>query len=264
MDRRAAVIWVGWTVLAGCGGGGGSSVSDTGAGAVSAAPPPPAPAPAETPAPAPAPAPAAAPAPAPAPAPAAAPQANANIAAWGDSLTPLLASNLQELYPAREVYDGGIIGNSSSEVLAREQMDTSGHNAWINIFWFGHVNDNFPDQVKADIAKSVAALAPGNSRFIVLSLLNKANGNEVKGGPGYATILQLNRDLAASYPQNYLEVRSFLVNQYDPSNAQDVIDFQNDVVPSSLRFPNDEIHLMNKAESLLARRVQQFIDAKGW
>jgi len=57
-------------------------------------------------------------------------------------------------------------------------------------------------------------------------------------------------------------VRDFLVNQYDRSNAQDVQDFQNDVVPSSLRF--DEIHLNNQGSVLVATRIRDFIDAKGW
>ena len=57
-------------------------------------------------------------------------------------------------------------------------------------------------------------------------------------------------------------MRDFLVNQYDRSNAQDVQDFQNDVVPSSLRF--DEIHLNNQGSVLVATRIRDFIDAKGW
>jgi hypothetical protein len=54
------------------------------------------------------------------------------------------------------------------------------------------------------------------------------------------------------------------VSHYNPSNAQDVIDFQNDVPPSSLRFPNDPIHLNNDASVLVAQNITDFINAHGW
>jgi hypothetical protein len=239
MDRRAAAAWVASTLLWGCGGGG-DGVS---AGSDTAAPQP-------------------APAPAAPPAPVAAAPTTPNIAAWGDSLTPPFAVNLQILYPNRTIFDGGIGGQTSSQIAARETADTAGHNAWINTFWYGHNNDNEPDQIKADIAASVAALAAGNTRFIVLSLVNKAVPDESKGGAGYARIIQLNKDLQAAYPDHYLDVRAYLIAHPDPSNAQDLVDVQNDVVPSSMRY--DEIHLRNRGSELAAMLVQGFIDSKGW
>jgi lysophospholipase L1-like esterase len=41
-----------------------------------------------------------------------------------------------------------------------------------------------------------------------------------------------------------------------------VADAQNDVIPSSLRF--DEIHLNNDGSVLVAAKVKEFLDAKGW
>ena len=46
------------------------------------------------------------------------------------------------------------------------------------------------------------------------------------------------------------------------SHGLNVIDFQNDVMPSSLR--HDEGHLNNDGSVLVARRIQEFINAKGW
>jgi hypothetical protein len=184
-----------------------------------------------------------------------------NIAMWGDSQTPPIAANLQVLIPGRVVYDGGIAAQDSIQVSARQRTDAD-KLKWVQTLWFGHVNETNPSQVKADIAASVAALADGNTRFIVISLLNEDKPEELKGGPVYNTIVQLNKDLAAAYPDNYLDIRSYLVSHYNPSVPQDVIDFQNDVMPFSLR--HDEGHLNNDGSVLVARRIQEFINAKGW
>lgn len=187
---------------------------------------------------------------------------SSNIAAWGDSLTPPFALNLQVLYPERTVYNGGVIGQTSTEIAARQVADAAGRQAWINVLWYGHNNDDAPERIKADIAASIAALAPGNSRFIVLSVVNKARPSEFRGAPAYETIIRLNDELAAAYPRNYIDVRSYLVSQYDPSDPQEVADFQNDVVPSSMRY--DDIHMRNSGSVLVAKKVKEFIDAEGW
>lgn len=245
MDRRS-VIGAGLVLLLeACGGGGGG-------GPVTGAPT------ASSPAPAPAPAPSSPPASPPA---VSAVALSSNIACWGDSLTEFFALNLQLLEPNRQVFDGGLLGQTSTVIANTQTADTTMTN-WISVFWYGHNNDDDPATIKADIARSIAHLAPGNNRFIVMSLVNKAQPDEERGTPEYATIMQLNADLAALYPDNYLDIRAWLVSHYDPNNPQDVIDFSNDVPPSSLRY--DEIHLQNQGSVLVAERVKQFIDAKGW
>jgi lysophospholipase L1-like esterase len=245
-------------MLGGCGGGSDYSV---GGQAATAPDMPPAPTPAAPPPPSPV---APVPPPPATPAPAPAPVLASDIATWGDSLTVFFAVNLQLLYPNRAIYNGGVGGETSTQIATRQLADASvsGHNSWINVFWYGHNNDMASAQIKADIAASVAALVRGNGRFIVLSLINKATPNESRGAPGYASIMQLNSDLAALYPQNYLDVRKALVDQYNPAIPQEVMDFQNDVVPTSFRF--DEIHLQNIGSVLVAKKVQEFVNAKGW
>ncbi|MDF2464096.1 MAG: hypothetical protein K0Q43_2331 [Ramlibacter sp.] len=241
MDRRAAAALVASMVLGGCGGGGGSGGTPGGGdgGGVIAVP---------------------APSPAPSPPPEPTPPSTTAIAAWGDSLTPAFAANLQLLYPERLIYNGGIAGQSSTDISARQR--SGGRDTWVNIFWMGTNNPTQPALIKADIAASVAALAPGNDRFLILAVLNKARPEELRGGDVYNTIVQLNRDLAAIYPSNYLDIRAYLVSQFNPALPQDVADAQNDVIPSSLRF--DEIHLNNDGSVLVAAKVKEFLDAKGW
>jgi hypothetical protein len=187
---------------------------------------------------------------------------SANIAVWGDSLTPGFAENLGAALPGRTVYDGGVGGQTSTEIAARMLADRSGRSDWINIFWMGTNNPDQPWQVKADIAACVAALAAGNDRFLVLPVFNLAVPAQYSGTALYATIMQLNAELAALYPQHYLDVRSYLESQFDPSNAQDVADVQNDLVPSSTRL--EEIHLSYKGQEVVVQDVRDFINRKGW
>lgn len=195
---------------------------------------------------------------------------SANIAAWGDSHTSGLPDNgavpgyvvpLRQLAQGRTVFDGGIAGQTSAQIADRQVRDDA-HDDWVNVFWYGGNNESEPEQIKADLARSIASLAPGNNRFIVLSVVNQASPWERRGSDGYRTIVTLNQQLAQLYPDNYLDIRSFLVGLADPANPMDVIDAQDDVPPTSLRA--DGVHLNATGAQAVARRVLAFITAKGW
>ncbi|MGZ5179330.1 MAG: SGNH/GDSL hydrolase family protein [Ramlibacter sp.] len=248
MDRRAVIGWMGAVLLSGCGGGGGGG---------------------DAPVPAPVPAPAAGTGTAAAPVAAGVPLSS-NIALWGDSLTWGYAPLLQVLEGSRTVYNGGVIGETSMQIADRQTADTE-HRDWITVFWYGHNNlkdpalidlQRDPAQIKADLARSVATLAPGNNRFLVLSVVNQDKDGERRGEPVYQAILQLNAELAATYPNNYFDIRSWMVSQYDPTSAGDVADFQADLPPRSMRF--DEIHLTLDGYTRLARKMKDVLDARGW
>jgi hypothetical protein len=236
MDRRCAAALIGTILLGGCGGGGGSAgPADTASisGGTSPTPPPPL-----------------------------AAGQSANIALWGDSLTPPVAANLQMLEPNRTVFDGGVNGETSTQIAARQLADGT-RRGWVNVFWYGANNPDDPARVKADLAASIAAvLAAGNSRFLVLSVVNEALPQSSLGSATFATILQLNADLAALYPANFFDIRAFLVAHPNPANAQDALDVQNGDVPSSLRI--DEIHLDNDGSLLVAGQIKAMLDARGW
>lgn len=240
MDRRAAIALLGTMFVTACGGGGGGAVgTDAQATTTSSA---------------------AAPAPAPVAAPE--PPRTPNIAFWGDSMTPGVALRLQQRYTDREVYNGGVAGETSTQIAARQLSDTAGRNEWVNIFWYGQNNQTDPVQIKADLAASIAKLAPGNTRFLVLAVVNEAKPEESRGTPIHDTIVQLNNELAGLYPDHYLDVRTYLVNHYDPALAEDVANFQDDVPPRSLRY--DEIHQNNEGADLVTEWLKGILDAKGW
>jgi len=228
MDRRAALALLGLMALGGCGGGGGSSGTIGG--------------------------PVGQPGPVPRPV--------TDIAMWGDQLMRPVATSLQALYPQRTVFDGSVAGGTSTQIAARQQADTTGTDGVVNVFWWGHNNPDDTSRIVADVDASVAALAAGNTRFLVLSMLNAATPDQVRGGAAYLQIVQLNTQLANRYPQNFLDIRAFLVASFDPTIPQDLADQRNDVVPSSLRSGPLQLNLQGTA--LVALKVKEFLDGKGW
>lgn len=186
----------------------------------------------------------------------------ASIACWGDSLSTVTMPNqLRSQYDDSPVwvYDGGAGSETSTQIKTRLLAASAARLASITVIWAGRNNFSAPTTVKADIAAMIAAL--GHTRYIVLSVLNGEFAAEYSGQADYLTITALNRDLAALYPNNYIDIRSLLVAQYDPAAAQDVTDFGRDIVPASLRI--DAIHLTPRGYNFVAEQVKGFID-RNW
>ncbi|TFZ00819.1 SGNH/GDSL hydrolase family protein [Ramlibacter henchirensis] len=204
-----------------------------------------------------------------------APQASAfagssNIAAWGDSHTtglpgradvPGYAALLRQIATGRQVFVGGSAGLTSTQIANLQAADNA-HDNWVNVFWYGGNNQTQAATIKADLARSIASLAPGNDRYLVLGVTNQATPAERRGGRDYGDIVQLNADLAAQYGDRFFDVRTHLVGLFDPVNPLDVVDHGDDVVPASLRA--DGVHLNAAGYTAVARRVLEIIVAKGW
>jgi lysophospholipase L1-like esterase len=236
MDRRGAVTAVASFLLGACGGGGGggsepAAVAPPSSGQASALAVP----------------------------------TTRNIALWGDSMLPPVARALAPLYSDREVFDGAVAGETSMQVAQRQAEDTA-HRDWVTVFWVGHNNIRIDASVAAaeverDLEASIARLAPGNNRFLVLSVLNNAV-DAPRGSAQYDAVLRLDAELAQRYPSNYFDMRSFMVAQGNPNDPQQAAELAADVPSSTLRF--DEIHLTGAGADVVARRLQAEIAARGW
>ena len=114
------------------------------------------------------------------------------------------------------------------------------YQSYLPIFWEGR-NNLFtttagpwgPGQVQSDIAAQVAAL-PSGLNYLVLPVLNQNYAGERKGTANYAAIISFNNSLAATYGTHFLDVRSLLVNAYNPASPVDVTDHSYDMPPTSL------------------------------
>lgn len=111
---------------------------------------------------------------------------------------------------------------------------------FLPVFWEGRNNliqttagPWGPTQILSDIAAQVASV-PRGVNYLVLSVLNENTPPERKGGTIYSTLIGLNNSLSTTYGAHYLDVRSILVNSYNPSLPTDVSDYENDMPPTSL------------------------------
>jgi len=187
-----------------------------------------------------------------------------NISCWGDSLTAgaggkPYTSVLQaaESIGGRTVFNGGVGGQTSAQIKSRFLAAPEKFGD-LTIIWAGRNNYGESYEVESDIAEMVSKLK--TNRFLVLSILNMES--EGVGTGGHAAILALNKDLAAQYPDNYVDIRSVLVEAYDKSSPDDVANHASDVPPKSLR--SDGIHLNEEGYKVVAVKLLDTLRAKSW
>ena len=180
------------------------------------------------------------------------------VAAWGDSLT---AGSGGTPWPTQfatltgvTTLNRGVGGNTSTQIKDRFLAEPARFGDY-TVIWAGRNNYTDPATVKADIATMVASLT--TTHYLVLSVINgNYGGYESVGGDGYNFITGINADLAATYGSRFIDVRSLLVNAYNPSDAQDVSDFARNIVPTSLRATLDNIHLNTAGYAIVANAVK--------
>jgi len=182
------------------------------------------------------------------------PKSAMRLQCWGDSLT---AGTGGVPYPEQlgELFDWtfanhGVGGETSTQIRSRMVADTGSHEH-ATIIWAGRNNSHAQTTVLADIAAMVDALPHRN--FLVLSILNGDFPGEHLNAPVWTDITTLNQQLAATYGDRFVDVRTLLVARFDPTLAQDVIDHGNDVPPASLR--SDPLHLNSTGYRIVAETI---------
>ena len=113
------------------------------------------------------------------------------------------------------------------------------------------------------------AFAEKSGRKVLLFSLTADNySTEFYGGIRYMRILEINYYWSQKYPDYYvradngLDVRELLIAAYNANNAQDVIDYGNDITPSSLR--SDDRHPNTAGYAIYANAGYQFRNRKGF
>lgn len=172
--------------------------------------------------------------------------------AWGDSISLRWPVELSQ-DASRPTFGNGVSGDTSAQIL--ERMNVSPH-LWKNttIIWAGR-NDyaaGTPNStILANIASMVANL--GHQRYIVLGILNANVPNEWNTGADYPRLISLNNSLASIYGAHYFDMREYMVQNYNPANPQDVIDYGHDVTPTTLRI--DLLHPNDHGAALIADKL---------
>jgi len=116
------------------------------------------------------------------------------------------------------------------------------------------------ETIKADIRACVAHLKTLGKRVLILTLIT--NSDWTIGTANYNSMTAVNDWLKAEYPSNHYDILAFLRSQYNPAIPQDVTDYNNGITPSSLRV--DGIHLNTTGNNLVADKVYEFFNSRGW
>ena len=131
----------------------------------------------------------------------------------------------------------------------------------INIFWCGSNDVGVAgiSTVQMNVDKSIAKLSP-NKRFLVIGPINHAA--YTASTQAYVDMRLTIDAMKSKWPRNFIDVQALLVENYNAGIPQDVTDYANKVVPSSLRA--DAIHLNNAGYAIVAAAVQSHLNLKGW
>lgn len=128
--------------------------------------------------------------------------------------------------------------------------------------------DNDVSAIKENIDAMVNFAERSGRKVLVFGLTNGNYAVEFKDGIRYPKILEVNYYLSQKYPGYYvrsdsaLDVREKVVASYDSALSQDVIDFGNDITPSSLR--SDNRHPNTAGYAIYAALGYQFRQRRGF
>lgn len=175
--------------------------------------------------------------------------------AWGNSLTEGTGSTGDSSYVSSlarlsmvEGINMGVAGNTSTQIRARFFANPQ---LWKYPTLFEVGRNNYLDTatVKNDISAMVTAL--GHNKFIVYTVLNSPW--EPSGNANYDAIIAINNWIKTTYPNNYIDLREFLISQADRSSSADLLAIAGDYPPETLRY--DMVHLNNQGYYLQAYRT---------
>ncbi|PTQ90743.1 SGNH/GDSL hydrolase family protein [Agitococcus lubricus] len=144
--------------------------------------------------------------------------------------------------------------NTQNLQLRTPLIDTTNS---IGIIWVGRNNAAQTERVLSDIELIVNQFKHHQSSYLILTVLN-GQGEGVNTGI-HTKILELNRRLIATYGQQVLDIRQVLVDSYRQDDAVDINNYQQDIVPQSLR--KDGLHLNAQGNQIVAQAIYNKLTA---
>ncbi len=120
-------------------------------------------------------------------------------------------------------------------------------------------------EVCANIQKAVAQIKTSRARFIISGIPGfwDAGGTWGIGGARYAKMMELSTWLAATYPDNWLDIYAYLLTQGD-GGTNDNADIAAGYVPRSLRASSTDGHLNSSGQTKWAQQIKAAMLSKGW
>ena len=171
----------------------------------------------------------------------------------------------------RRLNNGGAVSVPAGTKIVSKTADQYNDN--VSIIWAGR-NDvafGYPHEVDGTVANvqtMVNNLSTDIKRFLVVSVTTATNEYEGSQYSGtYNKVLQINEQLSELYPNNYVDIRDYLIHQciYDmgitPTQA-DLDNMNRDTLPPSIMA--DEIHPNTTAREYIARYIYNEMLKRDW
>ena len=114
--------------------------------------------------------------------------------------------------------------------------------------------------ILSNLSAIVQNLKASNKKYLIMPVFGANAGSY--GSSGYNSLITLNNTIRDTYPKNYINTRSRLITNYNASLSQDVIDYNNDIIPSSLRY--DAVHLNDAGYSIVGSVLFNKLTTLGW
>ena len=134
------------------------------------------------------------------------------------------------------------------------------------VIWAGN-NDTdaaYRSEVDSNVQRMVDYLRPQDKRFIVIGMAIADYPERHKGTPYYTDTMALHKKWRERWPDNFIDITPILQRHYDPNNPTDVQNVIDGCTPSSLRQPNDKVHLNNSGQDIVTYAVRDHIIQRGW
>lgn len=125
----------------------------------------------------------------------------------------------------------------------------------------GYNDKSHPASVYADIAAMVAKIQADGGDYIVNGLFVSAASTI--GTADYAAVSTINANLSATYGSRYFDALSAIRTGYNPYDAQDVTDYANGIIPTSLRCGSDDLHPNGAGNTVWGSKLADFILSSG-
>jgi hypothetical protein len=137
------------------------------------------------------------------------------LAFWGDSMTNQMLLDTPTALAVftgsgQVVFNGGFGGQNTAYVLGQFEARPWRRN-WVNLFWGGQNLNGTAAAEAASIHAMIDEL--GHDDFLVISGVNDGHSAEWQGPSGerYLKLMAYNAELAAAYPDNFLDLHGILV-----------------------------------------------------
>lgn len=150
-------------------------------------------------------------------------------------------------------------------------QDAQSHRNKFTIIWAGR-NDKKSDDLIYKTRDHIKAMynhlgEEAKNHCLILSVCNGIADLEGTGSNAHKNIIRLNTVLEASFPNQFIDVRSYMVHQaiYDMGiepTKQDLEDISKDAIPR--RFLSDNVHFNSLGYEATGKYLARIINERGW